>query len=78
MTNKRLYLVSGSTAIRTSRRRGWCSYIELLGSPHLSFWPSRRLAPLIIAPCAARIVTRWHGQDMMAVAAAHACRTAES
>jgi hypothetical protein len=34
MTNKRLYLVSWSTAIRTSRRRGWCSYIELLSTCH--------------------------------------------
>jgi hypothetical protein len=32
MTNKRLYLVSWSAAIRTSRRRGWCSYIELLST----------------------------------------------
>ena len=42
MTNKRLYLVSWSTAIKTSRRRGWCSYIELLSTCHFGLpeeWP---------------------------------------
>ena len=34
ITNKRLYLVSWSAGIRTSRRRGWCSYIELLSTFH--------------------------------------------
>ena len=42
MTNKRLYLVSWSADIRTSRRRGWCSYIELLSTCHFGLpgdWP---------------------------------------
>ena len=42
ITNKRLYLVSWSADIRTSRRRGWCSYIELLSTCHFGLpggWP---------------------------------------
>ena len=34
ITNKRLYPLSWWADIRTSRRRGWCSYIELLSRCH--------------------------------------------
>ena len=47
ITNKRLYLLSWWADIMTSRRRGWCSYIELLSTRHFDL-PGAifRLAPL--------------------------------
>ena len=47
ITNKRVYLLSWWADIMTSRRRGWCSYIELLSTRHFDL-PGAifRLAPL--------------------------------